>query len=62
MILHDAAPQPPSVETPEPAPESVVARAEMDAGFGIPFEDVLAWVSSWDTDHELPKPMTRKLD
>ena len=27
---------------------------------GIPHEEVAAWVRSWDTDHELPRPKPKK--
>jgi len=30
------------------------------AGRLIPHEDVVAWVESWDTEHELPKPTWKK--
>ena len=32
------------------------AIQSMDAGKGIPHEKVSAWVKSWGTDNELPKP------
>jgi hypothetical protein len=28
---------------------------------GVPFEEVQAWVQSWGTPNELPKPKTRRL-
>ncbi len=28
------------------------------AGRVLPQEDVMAWISSWDTDHELPMPQS----
>ena len=27
---------------------------------GVPHEEVAAWVRSWDTDHELPRPKPKK--
>jgi len=27
---------------------------------GVPHEEVAAWVQSWDTDHELPRPKSKK--
>jgi hypothetical protein len=37
-----------------------IARAQLDAGLEIPFEDIEAWVASWDTDNELPPPQPRR--
>lgn len=54
--------------TPRPRPanpddELEVKRAavrvglkQLDAGERIPLADIKAWVDSWDTDDELPKP------
>lgn len=30
-------------------------------GEGVPWEEVRAWMQSWGTDHELPRPKPRKL-
>ena len=44
------------------APESWEHRhihaglAELEAGKGIPHEQVAAWLDSWGTDNELPAP------
>ncbi|HYE52497.1 MAG TPA: CopG family transcriptional regulator [Azospirillaceae bacterium] len=58
---------------PKPSPASVpdacaeddrkteAALADARAGIGIPFEEVGAWVESWDTEDELPEPKARKL-
>jgi predicted transcriptional regulator len=27
---------------------------------GVPHDEVEKWVRSWDTDHELPRPMAKK--
>lgn len=35
------------------------ARAETDAGVGVPIEEVETWVDSWDTSNELPMPKAR---
>jgi predicted transcriptional regulator len=32
------------------------AIRSLDDGRSIPHEDVAAWVESWGTEHELPKP------
>ncbi|GAC1339502.1 MAG: hypothetical protein NVSMB18_07840 [Acetobacteraceae bacterium] len=32
------------------------ARAETQAGLGVPIDDVEKWVESWDTPQELPMP------
>ena len=32
---------------------------QLDAGKGIPLEDIEAWVESWDTPDELPPPGPR---
>jgi predicted transcriptional regulator len=60
---------PHSVHPPEPetaaerrareAKSIAEARASAAAGHVVSFEDVEAWVNSWDTGHELPKPRTR---
>ena len=34
------------------------ALQSLDAGKGIAHQDVVAWVESWDTDDERPKPTT----
>ena len=36
------------------------AMAQVRAGETIPAEDVEAWVESWDTPNELPKPVPRR--
>ncbi len=36
------------------------AMAQVRAGAAIPAEDVEAWVESWDTPNELPKPVPRR--
>lgn len=33
-----------------------VGIADADAGRKVPFDNVKAWVRSWDTDNELPMP------
>jgi predicted transcriptional regulator len=37
------------------------ARAETEAGVGVPIEEVEAWVESWDTPNETPMPKARKI-
>ncbi|MBM3512269.1 MAG: hypothetical protein FJX59_00980 [Alphaproteobacteria bacterium] len=32
-----------------------------DKGIGIPFDEVLAWLRSRGTDHELPRPKARRI-
>ena len=34
--------------------------ASADAGRLIPHQEVVAWVESWGTDHELPMPTWKK--
>ena len=37
------------------------ALAEDKAGGpGVPHEEVVRWIESWGTDHELPKPAPKK--
>jgi RHH-type rel operon transcriptional repressor/antitoxin RelB len=37
------------------------ALAEDDAGGpGVPHQEVVRWIDSWGTDHELPKPAPKK--
>jgi predicted transcriptional regulator len=33
------------------------ARAEIASGQGIPHSDVIEWLGSWGTEHELPCPV-----
>ncbi len=33
------------------------ARSSAAAGLSVPLAEVIAWVESWDTDHELPQPL-----
>jgi predicted transcriptional regulator len=35
---------------------------DLDEGKFIPHEDVVAWLESWGTDHELPPPRPRQRD
>ena len=37
------------------------AEAELARGEGIPWEEVEAWIDSWDTAEELPMPRARHL-
>lgn len=55
MIRRSADPEPMTL-TPDLRAALDVARAELDAGQGIPSEDVWAWVNSWNTPQELPMP------
>ena len=32
-----------------------------EGGPGVPHVDVMQWLESWGTDHELPRPTPRKL-
>lgn len=36
------------------------ALRQADAGEIVPHDEVVAWVESWDTDRELPRPEPRK--
>jgi predicted transcriptional regulator len=36
-------------------------RAFERTGKAVPFEEVKAWVDSWGTANELPRPQARKL-
>lgn len=35
-----------------------MAIRSLDSGKGVPHDDVVNWVKSWETDDELPKPKT----
>lgn len=37
------------------------ADREFEEGRGIPLQEVVDWVRSWFTPHELPRPKSRKL-
>lgn len=34
-------------------------EAQADAGIGVLHDEVVAWMQSWGTDHELPRPKSR---
>jgi hypothetical protein len=36
-------------------------RENKDPGFGVPGEEVVAWMKSWGTPNELPPPKPRKI-
>ena len=42
--------------TPDQWAELAAAEAQVSEGLVVPFEDVRAWVASWDTPDELPMP------
>jgi len=37
------------------------ADQDFEQGRGIPLKDAVAWVRSWFTPHELPRPKSRKI-
>jgi predicted transcriptional regulator len=39
--------------------EEALAEARSGAA-GVPHDDVVRWVESWDAEHELPRPKPRK--
>jgi predicted transcriptional regulator len=39
--------------------KAALAEDERD-GVGVPHEEVVRWMESWGTDHELPPPLPRK--
>ena len=43
---------------PDPAALAAIeqARAEVDAGKTVPYEQVRRWLLSWGTNKELPRP------
>jgi len=48
--------------TPEALAEDARALAEFErTGEGVPWEEIKAWMDSWGTPNELPKPKPRKL-
>jgi predicted transcriptional regulator len=53
-------PQPSETEDERRARLIDEARASVAAGLSIPFEEIEAWVASWGTDHELPKPTPKR--
>ena len=58
----DATPNRPATGSPSPEAElDRQARAETDAGTGVPIDEVETWVRSWDTPQELPMPKARRL-
>ena len=68
MDQPDLKPQPEAAETAEERTARLaweaLALEEAERSFeeegGIPVEEVIAWVDSWDTPNELPPPEPRK--
>ena len=48
-------------ETVEQARRDALGMAQFRAGLGVPHGEVVAWVRSWDTDQELPRPKPRRI-
>jgi len=48
----------PEASAPDPAYRKAIeeARAEVDAGQTVAYEDVRRWLLSWGTKKELPRP------
>ena len=46
--------------SPEEHEGVLQAIASLEEVGGIPFDEVVAWLDSLDTDHELPRPLPRK--
>jgi hypothetical protein len=46
-------------------PDAAEDRRRLDAfrnnGQAVPLDDVMAWVGSWDSKDELPRPSPRKI-
>lgn len=53
--------QGPEDHSPCSDPASERAALHSRLGIGIPFDEIRAWVESWDTDHERPPPEARKI-
>jgi hypothetical protein len=49
-----------------PGPDIVEDRRRYEefkrTGLAVPLDEVKAWVASWDTADELPRPKPRKMD
>jgi predicted transcriptional regulator len=56
MAKRQSTPMTPEVE--DAALEAAVSQglASLEAGHGIPYEDVRRWLLSWGADNELPPP------
>lgn len=57
--MREPALKPLSKEEDDALTERALEQARQ--GIGIPWEEVKAWIDSWDTDHELPPPKARKV-
>jgi hypothetical protein len=59
------APMKPVTSDPATAQENARLDHEADQDFedgrGVALKDAVAWVRSWFTPHELPKPKSRKI-
>jgi hypothetical protein len=48
--------------SPEALAEDVRAAADFErTGEGIPFDEIVTWMKSWGSGHELPRPKSRRL-
>jgi predicted transcriptional regulator len=48
-------------DPPEVATMAIEAYIEANSGTpGVPHEEVMEWLTSWGTDHELPRPTPRR--
>jgi len=45
-----------ALDDEEEARLDALAEAEIDAGLFVPHEEVAAWLRSWGTENELPRP------
>lgn len=45
-----------TLDAAEEARLDALAEAEIDAGLVVPHEEVAAWLRSWGTPNELPRP------
>jgi len=48
-------------DTIEQARRDAIGTAQFRAGLGVPHAEVIEWIRSWDTDHDLPRPKPRKI-
>ncbi len=46
-----------AVDSAHEAAAIALARAQIDAGLGVPHEKVREWLLSWGTENELPCPV-----
>lgn len=51
----------PTLSRDEDARLDAMAQEDLANGVGVPLDEAIAWVESWGSPTELPKPKARKI-